>query len=192
MGGLLAAFFLSLAISFTMLKTVTIIVDQDIHRITTWRTHVESALAGANIILMEGDVVEPDPGQKLVRGMEIRVKRSFPVHIMVDGQEHQARSVGETAAELLAREGVSLGPLDRVEPDIDHVVTAGELVRVIRVTQEQVVMEEEIPHGSKQWAEPTLEKGKTKIVGQGQRVEAQDFRSYYEDGTEVDRRWWTP
>lgn len=189
MGGLLAAFFLSLAISFTMLKTVTIIVDQDIHRITTWRTHVESALAGANIILMEGDVVEPDPGQKLVRGMEIRVKRSFPVHIMVDGQEHQARSVGETAAELLAREGVSLGPLDRVEPDIDHVVTAGELVKVIRVTQEQVVIEEEIPHGSKQWAEPTLEKGKTKIVRQGQTgLRHKIFEVTYEDGTEVDRQ----
>ena len=186
--GLLVAVFLSLGIWLTVVKTVTIVVDRDSQLITTWRAQVEGALADAGIVLGEGDVVEPALGQKLVRGMEIRIRRSFPITIKVDGQEYTARFVGGSVEELLAQQGIVLGEWDRVQPDLDQLLDGHQTVEIIKVSKERVTVEKEIAHGSKQWAEPTLEKGKTKIVRKGQPgIRQEIFEVTYENGREADR-----
>ncbi|NMB46945.1 MAG: DUF348 domain-containing protein [Firmicutes bacterium] len=184
------AVFLSLGIWLAMAKTVTIIVDQDLEQVlTTWRTDVGGALVKAGIALDQGDLVEPALGQKLIRGMEIRVKRSFPVVLVVDGTHRTVRFTGGSVGELLEQQGVQLGELDRVEPDTMQAVVADQSIRVIRVTTNEVTLEEEIPNGSKKWAEPTLEKGKTKIVRKGQPgLREKIYEVTYEDGQETDSK----
>ena len=187
---ILVAIFLSLGIWLAMAKTVTIIVDQDIQQVlTTWRRDVSGALTKAGISLDQGDLVEPALSQRLTRGMEIRIKRSFPVTLIADGTEQTVRFTGGSVEEFLEQQGVNLSELDRVEPDLTHGVVAHDTIEIIRVTKAQVTVEEAIPHGSKKWAEPTLEKGKTKIVRKGQPgLQEKFFEITYENGREVDKK----
>ena len=187
---ILVAIFLSLGIWLAMAKTVTIIVDQDVQQVlTTWRRDVSGALTKAGISLDQGDLVEPALGQKLARGMEIRIKRSFPVTLIVDGAKQTFRFTGGSVGEFLEQQGVNLGGLDRVEPDLTQKVAAHDTIEVIRVTKTQVTVDEEIPHGSKRWAEPTLEKGKTKIVRKGQPgLQEKLYEITYENGQELNRK----
>lgn len=188
--GLLLAVFLSLGVWFTLIKTVTLVVDHDHQPITTWKTRVDDVLLDAGIVLQEGDVVEPALGQKLVKGMEIRVQRSFPVTIRVDDEVVATKFIGGTVAELLAKQDIALGEWDRVEPDLEEWLDGDSVtnIHITRVSKERVAVEREVAHGSKQWAEPTLEKGKTKIVRKGQPGIVQDiFEVTYENGQEVHR-----
>ena len=187
---ILVAIFLSLGIWLAMAKTVTIIVDQDVQQVlTTWRTDVGGALLKAGISLGQGDLVEPALSHKLTRGMEIVVKRSFPVTLITDGDTRVVRFAGGSVGEFLEQHGVDLGELDRVEPRLDQAVVADGIVEVIRVTKSKATVKEEIPYGSKNWAEPTLEKGKTKIVRKGQLgLKEKVFEITYENGQEVDSR----
>lgn len=174
-----------------MAKTVTIIVDQDIHQVLTiWGGDVGGALAKAGVALVQGDTVEPALSQRLVRDMEIKVKRSFPVTLIVDGQEQVVRFTGGTVGELLEQEGVRLGELDRVEPEPPQAtVDPNQTIEVIRVLKTEITMEEEMPFGSRKWAEPTLEKGKTKVVRQGQSgLQEKVFEVTYENDQEIDRK----
>lgn len=189
--GLLLVVFLSLGTWFTLVKTVTVVVDHDHRPITTWKNKVDDVLLDAGIVLQEGDVVEPALGEKLAKGMEIRVRRSFPVTIRIGDEIATTKFLGGTVGELLAEQEITLGEWDRVEPDLAELLDGDSStdIYITRINKERVTVEREVAHGSKQWAEPTLEKGKTKIVRKGQRGIVQDvFEVTYENGQEVDRQ----
>jgi len=98
------------------------------------------------------------------------------------------RFTGGSVAELLQQQGIELGELDRVVPELTQTIAGTQTVEVIRVSKEQVTVEEEVPYGSREWAEPTLEKGKTKVVQQGQvGLREKVYEVTYENGREVNR-----
>jgi len=85
-GALILAALLSGGLYGTLIKTVTVATGNELQAITTWRSTVGDVLLAAGVELYEGDVVEPALDERLSKGMEIRVYRSFPVSIHVDGQ----------------------------------------------------------------------------------------------------------
>ena len=186
---LIAVAILSLGIWVTAAKSVTVIIDNEVYQVVKTRANtVGSALAKAGVVLQPGDLVEPAGTERVTRGMEIRITRSFPVTLVVGGSEQIVQFTGGSVGELLKQHGVKLGELDRVIPDSVQVIAGSQTVEVIRVTKDQVTVEEDIPYGSKEWAEPTLEKGKTKIVQRGQLgLQEKVYEVTYENGQEVDR-----
>lgn len=173
-----------------MAKTVTIVIDGiPVKRITTWQSDVAGALTEGGIRLEPGDKVEPALDEALRKGMEIRVHRSFPVELVIGGKARTVRVTGGLVSALLEREAIELGPWDRVIPEGSSTVKPEMRVEVIRVTKENVIVREEIPYAVKQWAEPTLEKGKTRIVRQGEPgLREKVWEVTYENGKEVNRR----
>ena len=186
---LIAVAIFGLGIWLAAAKTVTIIIDNEVHQVvTTWTARVDGALAKAGVVLQPGDRVEPAVTERVTRDMEIRVIRSFPVTLVVGGSEKIVQFAGGSVAELLEQQGIELGELDRVVPDPAQEIAGSQTVEVIRVTKDRVTVEEDIPYGSKEWAEPTLEKGKTKIVQKGQLgLREKVYEVTYENGREVNR-----
>ncbi|MGI6566079.1 MAG: DUF348 domain-containing protein [Firmicutes bacterium] len=184
-----AVVLLGLGVYLTAAKTVTIIVDNEVQQVvTTWTGSVDDVLAKAGVALLPEDRVEPAVNERVTRGMEIRITRSFPVTLVVGGSEKTARFIGGSVKDLLEQQGVELGEMDRVIPDLTQEVASSQTVEVIRVTVEQITVEEDLPYASREWAEPTLEKGKTKVVQQGQLgVQEKVYEVTCENGREVNR-----
>jgi uncharacterized protein YabE (DUF348 family)/3D (Asp-Asp-Asp) domain-containing protein len=107
---------------------------------------VEEALEAVGMPLRDADTVFPTRTAPLANGLKVTVVRAPVVRIMDLGTEALRSSHAATVAELLVEMGVQLGPLDRVEPDLDAAVPVRGEVRVIRVEEREVRVVELVPH----------------------------------------------
>jgi 3D (Asp-Asp-Asp) domain-containing protein len=98
---------------------------------------VSDALAAAGIALHDADVVAPPHESPLVPGMQITVLRARPIHILGPDLALEARTRAATVGELLAERGVSLGPLDRVEPAAEAPLPVQGAVRIVRGREDE-------------------------------------------------------
>ncbi|MFW6183864.1 MAG: ubiquitin-like domain-containing protein [Chloroflexota bacterium] len=129
-------------------KTVTI-HDGDNQR--TLRTAVQTvgaALQEAGIDLYAADGVEPEAGAWLEPGMTIRVRRSMPLTIHVDGRVIQTRSHHSNPVDVLAELGIGLVGMDYTRPGPDTTLQAEDTIEVVRVTEDFRTEDEPIPYDS--------------------------------------------
>ncbi|HEY8426499.1 MAG TPA: 3D domain-containing protein [Limnochordales bacterium] len=144
---------------------------------------VAGVLSQLGVTLREGDETEPPLDRRVAPGQVISVLRAFPVHLKVDGTERRALVVGGNVADLLEREGITLGPLDYVVPEASTALSPDMTVRVVRVREEIVVRQAPIPYRTLRWAEPRWERGKTGVLRAGKEGLAEyTERLRYEDG----------
>ena len=144
---------------------------------------VGQALAQLGVALREGDQTRPAVGQRVGRGLVISVLRAFPVTLTADGATRTVRTVAGTVADLLEAEGIALGPLDYVVPELTTPLTPDLRVRVVRVREEVVVRRSPIPYRTLRWAEPRWERGKTGVLRPGREGLAEyTERRRFEDG----------
>lgn len=106
---------------------------------------VGEALRAIGIDLATADVVQPPEDSPLVPGLRISVLRALPVVITAPDLHLEARTRAATVAALLYEHGVTLGPLDRVEPSLDAAVPAYSSVRVVRVREAEVREQSDLP-----------------------------------------------
>lgn len=128
---------------------------------------VGQALEQAGIELREGDEVTPALDEPLVSGARIAVARGARVTLRVDGGALEVVVPQGTVRDALVKAGIRMGSLDRVVPSRETPLQEGMEIRVIRVTQQEVVERESIPYRTLRWAEPHLAKGEQRIVREG-------------------------
>jgi hypothetical protein len=95
-----------------------------------------------------------------------------------------------TVTEALRLAGVQLGPLDRVTvaERQDGAVASGDVLRVVRVTETDVVVRESVPFAVQTVQDPTLAAGRTLVVKAGvPGVLENTYRVQSADGTEEGR-----
>lgn len=171
-------------------KQVTIVIDgEEALVLDVVARTVGQALQRAGISLREGDEVWPALYQALVDGTRIEIARGVRVTLRVDGQELEVAVPQGTVRDALVKAGIRMGPLDRVVPVRETRLEEGMEIRVIRVTQEEVVETETIPYRTLRWAEPHLAKGEERIVREGREglLETRVLLTY-EDGQLVHRQ----
>lgn len=164
-----AALILMAALAYQTLftKSITIAVDGEELTMTVKAWTVGEALDLAGVVLEEGDLVIPEAARFLREGELIQVVRGKRVVLHVDGERLELSVPGENVRDVLVHAGVRMGPLDRVEPVRETPLENGLEIRVIRVTQEEVVEEEPIPYRTLRWADPYLTRGEQRIVREG-------------------------
>ncbi|NPA27101.1 MAG: DUF348 domain-containing protein [Chloroflexi bacterium] len=113
-----------------------------------------------------------------------RPPQAIRVTIQADGETHTVQvPAGTTAKEAVALAGITLEPLDRLEPAGYTVLTDGAQVRVVRVQEVFETQEEVIPFERQTVRNEALPEGETRVVQQGvngrKRV---TYRLVYEDG----------
>jgi 3D (Asp-Asp-Asp) domain-containing protein len=149
---------------------------------------VGDVLAEAGIILGENDSVMPGPETPLADEMLLQISRAIPLSIHVDGQTYAIFSSAQTTAEVLANAGIILGELDMVTPGLDSPPNAGDTIHVVRVREESIVFDQEVPYQTIYQPSDELDLDTKSVLSSGlPGIKRQSTRIRYEDGVEVSR-----
>lgn len=169
-------------------KEVYLTVDGETLAVSTFARTVGDLLAAERITLAAEDAVEPGLAAPLREGQTVKVIRAGPVILRLGAEERVVRTVPVTVRQLLAGQGIALGPEDRVDPGLEAVVAPGAVVRVDRVNTRQEEVTEPIPFSTKREYLADLPAGKRKVLQVGQEgLRRRVFRVTYVNGVPVQR-----
>ena len=84
-------------------------------------------------------------------------------------KEEEVWATSTTVADFLIQQGVTLGKLDRVEPDLNGSVEQNDVINVIRVEKVTDVVEEPIDFAVVTKKDSNMAKGAEKVVQEGQK-----------------------
>ena len=149
---------------------------------------VGEALAERQILIYEGDRVEPALGEPVRTGMRVHIERSMPVVLTTAGHQLPTRSRARTVAGLLAENGLMLSGQDRVEPALDTALRPDLAVRITRVEHAFEIAEQVTPYESIWQADPELEIDNQQLEQEGVNgITRQRYRIVLEDGQPITR-----
>lgn len=110
------------------------------------------------------------------------------VTIVVDGGQRVVQTTGATVRDILAENGVTLGELDRVEPDLWVETTPDMAIIVVRVEEKLDAIREIVPFRHKTVKSEAMAEGETRLIQAGANGEVEiTYRVIMEDGMEVSR-----
>jgi hypothetical protein len=114
--------------------------------------------------------------------------KPMPVTIVVDGEQRVMQTTGATVRDVLEENGITLGELDRVEPDLWAETTPDMTVTVVRVEEKLEAFREVVPFQHKTVKSEALAEGETRLIQPGANGEVEiTYRLVLEDGVEVTR-----
>lgn len=125
----------------------TVIIEDGANRraLRTTALTVGEALLEADVALAALDTVTPPRETALAPDLTIVIARAAPYRITADGQTVEAASGATVVGQVLADNGIALGPLDYTRPPLDAAVAPGEAIEVVRVTER--IDTEDVPIG---------------------------------------------
>ena len=110
------------------------------------------------------------------------------VTIAVDGGQRVVQTTSATVRDVLEENGITLGELDRVEPDLWAETTPGMAVTVVRVEEKLETVREVVPFQHKTVKSEAMAEGETRLIQPGANGEVEIiYRVLLEDGVEVAR-----
>jgi 3D (Asp-Asp-Asp) domain-containing protein len=168
--------------------SISIQDGEESRTVQTGAQTVGEFLSEAGIKLGQNDVVAPPPETSLVENMQLQISRSIPLTIQVDGQTFAIFSSARTTADILANAGIILGELDSVNPDLESVLNAGDTIQVVRVREETIGTDEELPFQTVYQPSDELDLDTKAVISSGvPGILRRGTRIRYEDGVEVSR-----
>ncbi|KOS70365.1 hypothetical protein AEA09_02400 [Lysinibacillus contaminans] len=155
------------AITWEQAKEVTISVDENQSKVWTTENLVKDILKEANIEVSEHDKVVQSLDAKIGADNKIDIQKAFQV-TLVDGKEkRQVWSTSTTVANFLKQQGIQLNEFDRVENNLEEVITPESKIAVVRVEKVIDVVEESLDFAIEKKQDSSLLKGKEKVITAG-------------------------
>jgi len=152
---------------------------------TTART-VGEALFERGVIVYLGDKVLPELDAQVTPGLRVLMRRSKPLVLNVGGTGRMLRTREKTVGELLATEGVILGPKDYALPDPRTEIERDLQVSVVRVHDEYYLQETTIPFSYRQEPNSEMELDQRKIAQWGEEgIRGRRIHVHYENDRQV-------
>jgi uncharacterized protein YabE (DUF348 family) len=180
--------FSSMNIYFEPAKEITMKSDNGQKTIKTTAANVKELLASENISLKEQDEVQPSLTTELNDQMTISIDRAFDVTFNNGGQIQKVWTTSTTVGDFLEQNEIELGPLDRVEPSKDGLVTKDTTVSIIRVEKVTDVVEEPIDYAVVTRKDTSITAGNERIVQKGEKgIISKHYEVVLENGKEVSR-----
>jgi uncharacterized protein YabE (DUF348 family) len=161
-------FAVALGIYSYLEKDVVVQVDGKTFNISTCANTVGEALKEADIKVIPEDEISPGIDEKLVDGLNIRIKRAFDVKILSDGKEYTVKTTSDTVANLLAKAHILIGEKDKVKPQLDTYISAPVEVVVTRVSQKVVEEIKTIAYETVSRVDPDIPMGQKKVLQDGE------------------------
>lgn len=155
--------------------------------ILTTESLLGEGLEAQGIELSPGDLVLPPPDTPVSAGLQVRIQRARGVSLEVDKTKLELRTRARTVSSLLEEQGISLGPLDKVEPGLASEIEEGMAIRVVRIREQTLLQEEAIAYPVEYHPDPELEIDMRRTLQEGSRG-LRKWETYirYEDGREVE------
>jgi resuscitation-promoting factor RpfB len=170
-------------------RSVQLDNDGTVSTIFTVHQTVGEALHDATLSLYLADSVTPDPSTVITEGTTIKIRRSVPITVLVDGRLLMTRTHARTVSAALAEAGVAPLGQDIVLPDGSTSVEPAMRIRVVRVTEEDfIVGQSELSYKQITRHDATLPLDTRHVVQQGTTGIIEDrVHVRREDGVEVSR-----
>jgi uncharacterized protein YabE (DUF348 family) len=139
---LLTVFLVAATVLLFKAKTIHVEVDGHKTSLTTIYSTVDGALEHSRLGIFPEDIVEPNRSTLVSKELEIKITRSLPVKLTVDGQTYNARTpaptVGEAILDLSNRLGLDLKETDEVDVERKAPLVASAELNVLRSVPLQV------------------------------------------------------
>ena len=149
---------------------------------------VSELLESLSITLGENDQLNVDLNTNCGEVTDIVIDRATHAYVVVDGDAKAYYTQGNTVAEFLAEQNITLNELDTVTPSLDSVVYNGLIVRITRYAVTEEIVTEEIPFETQTRENSELLKGKTQTAVEGENgTKEYVYQVTYENGVEVSR-----
>jgi len=167
---------------------VRIQVDDKVIEYWTLGNTVEDVISELNLNISQFDNVSPALSTSLQGVKDIDIKRAHEISLYLDGQVQKIITPGKDVEEVLRLNGVILNPLDIVQPVFSTKATDDLAIRITRVKEEIINVNEEIPYDKEYKNDKNLWKGETKITTKGKTgLIAKTYLVRYHDNQEVNR-----
>ena len=157
-----------LKVVWTPAVEVSLTIDGETTSNWTLSETVGEFLKEEGIQLRAEDKISESMDEAIEEDMNITIEKAFPIALKVGNEKREIWSTSTTVADFLKSEKVSLNKLDQVSPALSNRLTKESAVTVTRVEKVTDVVEEPISYETIKRTDPSLEKGKEKIITEGQ------------------------
>lgn len=164
-------------------KLVYLVIDGQVQEFQTSNAVLGDLLRSEQIALRPYDKISAGLGQELNEGDRIIINRAEKINLTVDGKTQHFYTTEGTIGDAIAQFGYSLNENDKIFPSLDSTVNADMEVKIVRINKQVVQRTVDLPFKVIKTADPTLEKGKTKVTQEGAPgVMIQHIEKVYSDG----------
>ena len=157
-----------LKVVWTPAVEVSLTIDGETTSNWTLSETVGEFLKEEGIQLRAEDKISESMDEAIEEDMNITKEKAFSIALKVGNEKREIWSTSTTVADFLKSEKVSLNKLDQVSPALSNRLTQESAVTVTRVEKVTDVVEEPISYETIKRTDPSLEKGKEKIITEGQ------------------------
>ena len=169
-------------------NTIVVSIDGKETKLVTFKDNFEDVLKENNIVLNPKDIVVPSIKTKVMKNDRIDIKKALKVTVTVDGKELNIETPENTVEEMLISEGLDVKETDKVLPSRFVPIQEGLKVAIKRIEYKTVSQIKDIDYSTVVNKDNNFEKGKTKVVQDGQLGEkVVNTFIIFEDGVEIDR-----
>ncbi len=168
---------------------VTLHDDQTTNTFYTARPTIADALQEHGVTLFAEDKVTPDLETQPSPELEIRIERSIPIVVKVNGRVIKTRTLKKTVGDTLAYEGIALMGQDFSRPPANHALLPNDIIEIVRVRETVEIEQEFIPFET-QWLpdeELQLDQREVRQTGENGIIKTRT-RIRYENGQEAWRK----
>lgn len=169
-------------------KSVTLVDNGLIFESQTSAQKIEDFLKEKGVILQENDAVSPEKNEQLVPRSFIEIRRAVNLNVAADGKKLRIISLGRIIKEALIENGITLGKLDKTDPEADELLRENMTIVITRINIEEKVEIESIPFKTVEKTDAKLSWREKKVEQKGQKGQREiKYKITYKNGKEVSR-----
>ncbi len=178
-----------LSVVWTPAVEVRLTIDGETTSVWTLSETVGEFLKKEGVQLRAEDKVSESMDEAIEENMDITIEKAFPVALKVGNEKREVWSTSTTVADFLKNKKVRLNKLDRVSPALSNRLTEESAVTITRVEKVTDVVEEPISYEAIERKDPSLEKGKEKIITEGQEgIMSKTYELTKENGKTISKK----
>ncbi len=174
---------------FSTRKTITISVDGNNKKVTTFSSTYGKVLNDNGIKIGPKDKVRPSLDSAVKNNQTLKIKRVVKVKVEVDNKKLNLESAEDNVQDMLKAENIRISKRDIIYPSRKHELKKGMNIAVTRVTTKDIKEDRPINYDTVLKSDEQVENGTKKVVQEGQNGEKETVtRVVYQNGKEVSRK----
>lgn len=164
-------------------------IDDQTNEYHTTAATVEAFLKEVDLQLGEHDDISHERIDSITDGMELIIRRAFPVTINDANIDKEVWITGGTVGSLLAEQKIELKKQDELSISKSDSLEKNMIITITRVNMTTEIVEEKQPYTTITKEENELDKGKTQLISHGEEgILAKHYQIRMENGKETERK----
>lgn len=169
-------------------KSVVLNDNGDVVELRTMENTVDDVLRRYNIELGPCDKIEPSRDTELEKHNEIKIMRATAATVKADNNIKTVYLTEGTVEDVLKEADITIDDDDIISHSLDTPLTPGLFININRIEKEIITEKTTIPFKEVVKNNAKLEKGKKKVVQEGEEGEIEKkIMVVYKDGDEISR-----